>query len=77
MNTGKPDLVPIGQPAPRRLISLARVKPTRDEIVALYRQMTVAYWAEALATRSGDYGRANEIALVRIRANRAIMESLK
>lgn len=77
MNGERPDLVPVAPSAPRRLISLARVKPSRDEIVALYRQMTVAYWAEALATRSGDHDRANEIALVRIRANRAIMESLK
>jgi hypothetical protein len=58
----------------RRLLTV--IRPSRAEIAGLYRQMTIAYWAEALALQRNDPALAEHAAQIRVRANQSIMSAI-
>lgn len=76
MNDQRPALIPHeGQPQ-RRVINLPPPKPTKAEIVQLYRAMTMTYWLEAAHLRANKPDIADLMASERQRINAKIMGAI-
>ncbi len=76
MNEIRPALIPSEGPAQRRVINLPPPKPTPAEVISLYRQLTIAIWAEALALKHNNTERADQIGQLRERINESIMGAI-